>query len=467
MHRPEPGVRTAVLAILAACAAGTACDADAPADVAITGLEPVPSPAAPGSGEPNLAVGPDGGVYLSWLEPSETGHALRFARRGEGGWSEPRTIIDRPDLFVNWADFPSLAVVGREGDDGVEDDGGGEAAILVAHWLQMSGPGTYSYDIRMALSRDGGETWGDDFVLHRDNVEAEHGFVSLVPLPAQPGAGETGAAAGAVSGPAGAAGPGRAPRLAALWLDGRATVDGDPMTLRFTTIDPSGERGPETPVDASVCDCCQTAMARTASGLVAAYRDRTADEVRDIYVARYVDGAWTEGHPVHDDGWVIAGCPVNGPAVAARGDTVVVAWFTAAGTADGAGSRDEVRYAGERGRVLAAFSTDGGTTFEPPVRVDDGDAMGRVDVLAPGDGAAVVSWLERTADGAEVRVRRVATDRVGPAVKVAGTAAQRASGFPRMVRAGDRVIFAWTAAGDSGGVRTAIAASGPEQEQDR
>ena len=412
--------RTTVLVAIATLVGLAGCEGTFDHGPPLTDLAAVVSPAGPGSGEPNLTVDGRGGVYLSWLEPTDAGHALRLAEWAGDGWGEPRTVIDRSGLFVNWADFPSLAVFG----DGV----------LAAHWLEMSGPGTYSYDVRVALSDDRGRSWRDERVLHRDGVQAEHGFVSLVPTAA--GSGE--------------------PRLAALWLDGRATVDGEPMTLRFTTMDPSGELDPSVRVDASVCDCCQTAMARAADGLVAAYRDRTDDEIRDIYVARYVDGEWTEGRPVHHDGWEIAGCPVNGPALATHGDTVAVAWFTAAELeGDGARTREEVRAAGERGRVLAAFSTDGGESFGPPVRVDDGAAMGRVDLLWA-DGHALVSWLERTDAGAQVRVRRAEPHGVGPALPIAGAAAERATGFPRMIRSGDRVVFAWTGSGDAG-VRTAVA----------
>ena len=423
----------AVAATVLAFLVAAACDPATPGEDAppLVAFDTVPSPAAAGSGEPNLTVGPDGVAYLSWLEPSDDGHALRLARWEDDGWGAARTIIDRPDLFVNWADFPSLAVFAD--------------SVLAAHWLEMSGPGAYSYDVRMALSRDGGASWGGDIVPHRDGVEAEHGFVSLTPM------GDT---------------------LAVLWLDGRATITGDPMTLRYTTVSPTGELGPEVRVDGSVCDCCQTALAPTSDGLLAVYRDRTAGEVRDIYAARMVDGEWREGRPVHRDGWVIPGCPVNGPSVATRGDTVAVAWFTAAETAgDSVETREEVRAAGERGRTLAAFSTDGGTSFGPPVRVDDGGAMGRVDIIDVGGRSALVSWLERTGDGAEVRVRRVEPGGVGPAFTVAGAAAARTAGFPRMVRAGDRVLFAWTATGKAGGVRTAVARlsmAGPEgSEEDR
>src|SRR5688500_6271016 len=63
------------------------------------------SPAGPGSAEPNLAVGPDGRVYLSWHEPADSGFALRMSVLDGRVWSEPRTIRTGRDFFVNWADF--------------------------------------------------------------------------------------------------------------------------------------------------------------------------------------------------------------------------------------------------------------------------------------------------------------------------------------------------------------------------
>src|SRR5687767_4305137 len=71
----------------------------------------ITSPAGPGSGEPFLASHGDK-VYLSWLEPADSAHALRFAVLDDTTWSEPRTIRSGRDFFVNWADFPSLKVLG-------------------------------------------------------------------------------------------------------------------------------------------------------------------------------------------------------------------------------------------------------------------------------------------------------------------------------------------------------------------
>jgi hypothetical protein len=61
----------------------------------------IDSPAGPGSSDPNLSVGPDGRVYLSWLESVRPkGYALKFAVRARGDrWSTPRTITQGENRF--------------------------------------------------------------------------------------------------------------------------------------------------------------------------------------------------------------------------------------------------------------------------------------------------------------------------------------------------------------------------------
>jgi hypothetical protein len=362
--------------------------------------------AAPaGSLAPGLAAA-GSGVVLSWLEPAGDGRfAFHTAVRGADGWGPTATVVESDSLFVNWADVPSVQ----------PRDGG----AWLAHWLQRAGPGTYAYHVRMAVSSDAGGTWGAPFVPHADRSETEHGFAALVPW---------------------------TDGWAALWLDGRATAHNDPMTLRFATIAPAGTPGPESEVDPRVCDCCQTAVARTASGLVAVYRDRSEDEIRDIASRRFDDGRWTEPVMVSDDGWHYPGCPVNGPQVDARGDTVVVAWFTGAD---------------DTPRVHAAFSTDGGMSWGDRRQVDDGRPAGRVDVVW-WDRQALVSWIEEAGEAGEVRVRLL--DQHGgasPSATVARTRASRAAGSPRLAALGDEVMVAWTLPGDGGGVRVAALARGP------
>ena len=51
----------------------------------------LPSPAGPGSGQPNLTVASDGRVYLSWIErPDDSRSALRFSVMVADGWTAPR-----------------------------------------------------------------------------------------------------------------------------------------------------------------------------------------------------------------------------------------------------------------------------------------------------------------------------------------------------------------------------------------
>ena len=373
----------------------SACTGEPPAPPVALGE--VNSPAGPGSGEPFVSTA-DGAVYMSWIEAARGGHELRFSRWEGGGWTDPRAIVWSDGFFVNWADFPSVTAT----SDGA----------LWAHWLQRGEAGGYDYGIRITHSIDGGETWAEAWTPHQDGTPTEHGFVSTVPMGDDVGF---------------------------VWLDGRSFVDAsdgraatEETALYFRTTRLDGTHGPETLVDGRVCDCCQTDAAVTSSGPVVAFRDRSPEEIRDIRVARWLDGAWTPGVLVHEDGWETAACPVNGPAVAAQGELVAVAWFSAAGDVP---------------RVKVAFSDDAAESFGPPITVDLGNPAGRVDLLMVEDGSVLVSWLERMGgDWADVVVRAIDFGGgMSDAVSVSASSSERASGFPRMARAGDgSVLIAWT-----------------------
>ncbi len=107
--------------------------------------------------------------------------------------------------------------------------------------------------------------------------------------------------------------------------------------------------------------------------------------------------------------------------------------------------------------MKVVFSNDAGATFAPPILVDEGSPIGRVDVLLLTDGSALVSWLERTTKGGEVKVRRVKPNGSrDEAITVAASGDARASGFTQMARSGDEIIFAWTDPGSPSRVRTAM-----------
>jgi hypothetical protein len=243
-------------------------------------------------------------------------------------------------------------------------------------------------------------------------------------------------------------------RLFVVWLDGRNFAKNengeagngssiDEMMLRFATMDRNGELYDETLLDPRVCECCQTSAALTKDGAVVVYRDRSRQEIRDIGIVRFQNGRWTEPRTLHEDGWVHPGCPVNGPSMDADGQRAAVAWFT---------------MANDTPRVKAAFSNDGGETFDRPIQVDDGDPLGRVDVILLPDSGALVSWMEATETEGEIRARRVRADGWrDQAITIAASNTKRASGFPRMVRNDREIIFAWTQPGNPSTVRTASA----------
>jgi hypothetical protein len=327
---------------------------------------------------------------------------------------------------------------------------------LVAYWLTKSGPGRHANDVNLSISRDGGQTWGEAIVSHRDRTQTERGFVSMIPADGG---------------------------IAVVWLNGRKMTGGDPgaaehgsdekpragasqhtggddhqhiggddhraagngpaatkmdMSLMGATIGPDGTLGKEVLLDGRVCECCQTSAAPTPDGMAVVYRDRSEKGVRDIFIVRLKNGQWSEPQLLSKDGWEINGCPVNGPAISSAGQNVTVAWFTAA--------RNQPR-------VYAALSADGGASFGPQILVGDGSPLGRVDVIALPSGNALVSWVERAPGGAEVRARIVRPDgSKAPAVVIAETS----SGIPRMKMSSDEVVIAWTDSRNIRKVRTAI-----------
>ncbi|HUU33287.1 MAG TPA: hypothetical protein VMW48_04445 [Vicinamibacterales bacterium] len=369
------------------------------------GVETLPTPAGADSGMYSLTTAADGRTYLVWIEPlAAGGYALKFARYAATGWEAPTEIARGANWFVNWADHPSLTA--------------GPNGRLFVHWLVNTGQktGSYGYAIRVATSADQGRSWTTVFEEGQHNVHDYSGFLTFLPT---------------------------ARGIDAVYLTPLAPDDGTGVahdhikTVGVVSLAADGTVLSRQIVDGDACSCCSTDMAETASGPVAVYRDHDAGEIRDISIVRRVDGKWTSPAPVHRDGWMIPGCPTNGPAVAAAGELVAVSWFTAAGDAP---------------KVNVAFSTDAGATFAAPVRVDGGQAVGWADVVLV-DGRAFVSWLERTGTGTgDIRLREVTpAGAMGDPITVAASSSGRATGIPMMARAGEHLIVAWR----QGQVRTA------------
>jgi hypothetical protein len=353
-------------------------------------IETLQSPAGANSSEPQITAQGDH-VILSWLEVSGDRATLKFAERTASGWSNAQTVASGTHFFVNSFDVPSVHALA----DGT----------LAAHWEEKLGADEDSdaSKVMLSWSKDQGKTWSRPVSPHHDGTNTEHGFASLFQAP---GAG-----------------------LGLVWIDGRATnpeTESGDMSLRASVYDAAGKQLRETVVAPRVCECCSTSAAETSEGEIVAFRNRSATEVRDIYVTRFAEGRWSAPAIVHADGWMINACPINGPSVSARGRDVAVAWFMAKG---------------DQGRAFVAFSHDAGRTFAAPVRVDDAGSLGRLGVQMLDNGNAAVIWIEKGSQGSQFRARIInsAGTRSAP-VTVANTEGSR---YPRMMGLRDELLFSW------------------------
>ena len=161
------------------------------------------------SGEPNLFRTSSGQIYLSWIESiNDSTDVLQYSTLNDQSWTIPLEIARGNNWFVNWADFPQIVI--SEGE-----------SFVAAHWLQKSDLGTYDYDVRVSISEDKGQNWTKPFILHKDNIAAEHGFVSMIPH--------------------------KEGKVFATWLDGRNTKNKDDegvrgaMTLRAAEFNAKGQ----------------------------------------------------------------------------------------------------------------------------------------------------------------------------------------------------------------------------------
>ena len=371
----------------------------------------ITSPTKSISSEPNLHKADDGTIYLSWIGTNnDHSSSLLFSTLDNNNWSVPKTIAKGSGWFVNWADFPSITSFGE--------------SSLAAHYLDKSAEDTYAYNVKFTLSNDNGNTWNTPMIPHTDNTNTEHGFVSKVNM--------------------------KDGNFLSVWLDGRqmayaekdSTITKE-MTLRSALISKEGELLKEYLLDKRVCDCCQTDAAMTNDGPIVVYRNRTEDEVRDIYYVRQINNQWTEPKPIFDDNWLIAGCPVNGAAISTKNNNVVVVWFTIANNLP---------------KVKVVFSNNNGKTFQEPINIGDKDPLGRVDIELLDKNSALVSWMDVIEGKTIIQLQKVKSDgTLSKIITLTESSESRSSGFPRMIVKDNLAYLTWTNVGEENlSIKTAV-----------
>ena len=207
------------------------------------------NPSKEGSLQPNWSVAPDGSAVLSWIEPAKEGnYSLRYAVRRGSTWSDAHTVVANRHFFRQPAEIPEVIAMGDH--------------LWMAHWIEMPKEGSEAEYVYVSTSTDG-IRWTAPALAHKDKSEVEHGLASMV-----------------------ASGTNE---VSVFWLETPQGEDG-PAHLKRTVVDASGKSILEERLDPDVCTCCPTAAAKTAKGLLVAYRDHTPEDIRDISVIRFEGG---------------------------------------------------------------------------------------------------------------------------------------------------------------------------------
>ncbi|MDA0668156.1 MAG: hypothetical protein O3A95_10905 [Planctomycetota bacterium] len=350
---------------------------------------------------PSLTHDSNGTVYLTWYAAGEQKGETKLQQKTWNGktWSSTQTIASGGGWMVNWADFAKFST-----------DASGSAMVT---WL-AGAHGHGGYGVMFQKRREAGAGWTDPKPLHKDREAVEHGFVSLLPL-------DDG-------------------NSFATWI--QSTAKGPPTDLRFATYSAIGERSEEQVLDPRICDCCATAAVRLGNGdVLIAYRDRSETEVRNIQMLRgkpEPGAEWRSPKFEEPQDWKTAGCPVNGPALAADGSWVVLTYF----------HQNEKG----QGQVKYSWSTDGGQKFSyPSILQREAKILGRVAVTMLNPELAILAWLE--VDNNQAQWMACALNqqgRTGPAIVLGEVKGSRADGFLSLTNAQQGTFAAWTGSkGDS------------------
>ena len=122
-------------------------------------------PTVDGAGQPDLAIGPDGRLLLSWVRRLGDRNALQYAAyMGDDNWeSAPKTIAVGRTLSANWANTPHVAMT--------------EDGAIWAHWLQApaNAESPHASDVMLTHSPDNGVRWSPPVAVNTDATGTEIG----------------------------------------------------------------------------------------------------------------------------------------------------------------------------------------------------------------------------------------------------------------------------------------------------
>ena len=115
------------------------------------------------------------------------------------------------------------------------------------------------------------------------------------------------------------------------WLDNDTSPKSFSRPVFFAKTLKDGGFNDAFMITPGACQCCRIAVSSEQDGQTAiAFRDLSKDNVRDISIASSLDNGKSFQAPsdFSKDGWVIDGCPHNGPSIVTKEGNTYLTWFT-------------------------------------------------------------------------------------------------------------------------------------------
>jgi len=221
-------------------------------------------------------------LVLSWVDTSASITQLRFSVYRDKQWSQAFTAAKGQNWFVNYADYAAVTAIDEQ--------------HFIASWLEQSSKTGTQYQFKIKQSFDAGKTWlatTSPLVVK----DGEHGFISVLKKDND---------------------------AFFTWI----SQVGSDYQILSSALNADNQWSANHVVDDSSCSCCHTDMAAQGSRVLSVYRNRTKDEIRDIALNSYQNQQWSIAAVIHNDGWKINGCPVNGPSISANEDSTIIVWHT-------------------------------------------------------------------------------------------------------------------------------------------
>lgn len=248
-----------------------------------------------------------GAPVISWAETDKDEHKFFFF-----------SYLNKKDNS-----FPDRIAVPVEQSSNLHEEGMPKIAIkadgTIVAVYETAAPteqNKFAGFVKYIQSFDKGKNWTSPLFVHADTTGGKgHSFAAITRL----SNGEIGAS----------------------WLDVSFGDSKTGRSVKFSTTNGRSGFSGETVVDSLACQCCRTAISCDVKGNISImFRDIISDSVRDMSVCNSTNNGktFTKATSFTNDGWVINGCPHNGPSVVNEAGKTYAAWFTG-------GSRSGVYYA--------------------------------------------------------------------------------------------------------------------------